>query len=110
MQHKQQKVQKEIPTTPNESENKDENENISESESLNGSDPLFISSMLSHFNPNVTNFYQRPASISSMISHCVLSPPPGSSLLSMEDVLEALDKAVGRLFQSMKCFNNPSSD
>ena len=51
---------------------------------------LFLPSMVSHWNPQVMKMYQRPASISSMITHCALFPP-GSSFLSMKEVLGALD-------------------
>ena len=61
--------------------------------------PLFTSSMVSPSH-HLTNSFLRPADITSMITHCTL--PPGSSLLSLEEVLKALDKAVERLNDSMK--------
>ena len=53
-------------------------------------EPLFLPSMVSHWNPQVMKMYQRPVSISSMITHSALFPP-GSSFLSMKEVLGALD-------------------
>ena len=53
-------------------------------------DPLLLSSMVSHYTPHFLET-QRPASISSMIAHCVLSPPSivdDEKLLSKEDFLE----------------------
>ena len=72
--------------------------------------------MVSHWNYQVEQIYQRPGSITSMITHCALLPPPGSSFLSMAEVLEALenrenpmtavlealDKALERWSQSLK--------
>ena len=64
------------------------------------SDPSLISSLASHWTPHVPTSYQRPANISSMITHCKLHPLPGSSLLSMEEVKEAFD----RIFAKYKWF------
>ena len=78
------------------SENSDENANKivgevntenDDAESLKCS---FISSMVSHWNPIVVNSPQRPGSIPTMVFHCALLPPPGSSFLSMAEVLEGL--------------------
>ena len=80
------------------------------------SEPLYLPSMVSHWNYQVEQIYQRPGSITSMITHCALLPPPGSSFLSMAEVLEALenrenpmtsvlealDKALERWSQSLK--------
>ena len=63
----------------------------------------FSSSFVSHWNPHLTESYQRPSSISSMVTHCATSPPLGSSFssLAMSEVLEALNKAVEKLSESM---------
>ena len=61
-------------------------------------DPLYLPSMVSHWIPQVTRSYQRPGSISSMITHCALLPPPGSSFISMEEVKIALDKLLDKWF------------
>ena len=45
------------------------------------------SSMVSHWLPLAFKTPQRPGSIPSMITHCALLPPPGSSFLSMDEVL-----------------------
>ena len=48
------------------------------------------SSLVSHWIPLVVKTPQRPGSLSSMITHCALLPPPGSSFISMEEVLEMM--------------------
>ena len=63
---------------------------------------IFMPSMISHCNPNLVEVPQRPANITSMIAHCTLSPPPGTNLLSIPEALEALNKAMKELLQSMK--------
>ena len=78
--------------------------------SADSSDPSLISSMVSHYNPQIVETFQRPASVSSMIAHCPLSPSPGSSLLSMKEVMEALERAVDKMFQSMKWPTGSSKD
>ena len=45
------------------------------------------SSLVSHWIPSLVKTQQRPGSIPSMVTHCALLPPPGSSFLSMEEVL-----------------------
>merc|ERR1712240_969277 len=64
------------------------------------SEPSFIPSLISHWNPNITTTFQRPSSIHSMISHCAMHPPPGRPLVTMEDVFIALEK----LNKQMKLF------
>ena len=63
--------------------------------------PLFIPSMVSHWNPNFTKYFQRSSNITTMISHCALLPPPGSSFISMAEVVEAFDQ----IFAKMRCFS-----
>ena len=58
-----------------------------------------IPSMVSHCNPNLTSI---TSDLSSMVAHCTMLPPPGSLPLSIEEVLEALEKAVQRINASMK--------
>ena len=48
------------------------------------------SSLVTHWIPISAKTPQRPGSISSMITHCALLPPPGSSFISMEEVLELM--------------------
>ena len=48
------------------------------------------SSLVSHWIPANMNTPQRPGSISSMIVHCPYFPPPGSSFISMEEVLDLM--------------------
>ena len=64
-------------------------------------EPSFLPSMVSHWNPNFTKSFQRSSNITTMISHCVLLPPPGSSFITMAEVVEAFDK----IFAKMKYFN-----
>ena len=64
-------------------------------------EPMFISSMVSHWNMNFIEILQRPASLSSMICHCAPLPPPGSSFITMAEVVEAFDK----IFDKMKWSN-----
>ena len=68
--------------------------------------PFMTTSMVSHWSPYISQTSQRPSSITSMVARCALHPPPGSSLLSMAEVLEALNKAVERLSDSMKWLNS----
>ena len=62
----------------------------------------FTSSLVSHWNPHLTKSFQQPSNISSMVTHCTIlpSPSPGSSLLLMAEVIEALDKAAEELIES----------
>ena len=89
-----------------ESETIDANANIEVEElktkNVDYLEPSFISSMVSHWNPNVIQSLQRPGSIPTMISHCALLPPPGSSFLSMAEVLEGLEAAFEKIFEKMK--------
>ena len=62
----------------------------------------FISSLVSHGNHHFTKSLQQPSNISSMVTHSASLPPPGSSSLSISEVLSALDKAVAKLNESMK--------
>ena len=64
-------------------------------------EPSFLPSMVSHCNTNFTKSFQRSSDITTMISHCALLPPPGSSFISMAEVVEAFDK----IFAKIKCFN-----
>ena len=51
------------------------------------------SSMVSHWIPiYCKSTFQRPGSLSSMISHCALLPSPGSSLITKEEFLEEMEK------------------
>ena len=59
-------------------------------------------SLITHWNPHLIKSFQEPSDISSMVAHCATSPPPGCSLLAMSEVLEALNKAVEKLSESMK--------
>ena len=59
-------------------------------------DPLFIPSLVSHWDPHFTTTFQRPANTSSMITHCALHPSPGSSLMSMEEVQDAFEKVIAK--------------
>ena len=113
--------QKEILVKTFKSEEKDENANIETFEAIASSyppapaefsNPSFTPSMVSHHNPHLIETFQRPASITSMISHCALSPPPGSSFLTMVEVMEALEEALEKMFQSMtkKWCSNSSSN
>ena len=74
------------------------------------SSSLLIPSMVSHWSPNLNKLFYRPSDLSSMVSHCAMLPPPGSSLLSMKEVLEALDKAVDKLFASMRWNDSSKTD
>ena len=47
-------------------------------------------SLVSHWFPVNVNAPRRPGSIPSMIAHCPKFPPPGSSFISMEEVLEMM--------------------
>ena len=49
-------------------------------------------SLVSHWIPSPVNTPQRPGSIPSMITHCALFPPPGSSFISMEEVLKMMEE------------------
>ena len=62
----------------------------------------FTTSLVTHWNPHLIKPFQEPSDISSMVTHCATSPPPGCSLVAMSEVLEALNKAVERLSESMK--------
>ena len=64
-------------------------------------EPSFLPSTVSHWNPNFTKSFQRSSNITTMISHCVLLPPPGNSFITMAEVVEAFDK----IFAKMKYFN-----
>ena len=55
-------------------------------------EPSLLISMVSHFNPHLNLSVQRPESILSMISHCVLRPSPGSSLMTKEEFSKLLTK------------------
>ena len=59
-------------------------------------EPLFIPSLVSHWDPRFTTAFQRPANTLSMITHCALHPSSGSSLMSMEEVLEAFEKVIAK--------------
>ena len=48
------------------------------------------SSMVSHWIPSYLTIPQSPGSITTMVNHCAKLPSPGSKLLSMQEVLEAL--------------------
>ena len=48
------------------------------------------SSLVTPWIPISAKTPQRPGLISSMITHCALLPPPGSSFISMEEVLELM--------------------
>ena len=101
---KQQQNKKEIVSKTSKSKNWDENANFKTVDLVATSDSsgsMFIPSMVSHFNPHIDNTFQRPTDIASMITHCILSPPPGSSLLSMVEVMEGLEKAVEKMIQTM---------
>ena len=96
------------------SENNDENANEKvvemktekdDEESLKCS---FISSLVSHCNPHIIHSPQRPGSITTMVSHCASLPPPGSSFLSMAEVLEGLEAAFEKMLSKMKWFNTNS--
>ena len=115
LKQKQQKEKKDIIIKKVVSETKDENSNFKSLDHVTFSDSpgsVFTTSMVSHFNPNCVKTFQRPASIPSMITHCILSPPPGSSLVSMKEFMEALEKAVDKMFQNMnmKWCTRTSSD
>ena len=62
----------------------------------------FIPSMVSHWNPHLIKNIHNPSDLSSMVTHCGVLPPPGNSTLSISEVLEALNKAVEKLFDSAK--------
>ena len=49
-------------------------------------------SMVSHWTPITYTSPQRPGSLPSMITHCALLPNPGSFFVSMEEVMEAMNK------------------
>ena len=95
-------------------EKKMEKESVQPHISLNSHDSSYLensslyltTSMVSHWSPNITTMFKRPSSITSMVTHCALHPPPGSSLLSMSEVLEALNKAVENLFNGIKWFES----
>ena len=88
------------------SQNKDENSNLKTLNQVTYSHtPSLIPSMVSHHNPHFVQTFQKPTSVTSMISHCVQSPPPGSSFLSMKEIIEAFEKAAEKMMQSMKCLN-----
>ena len=54
------------------------------------------SSLVSHWIPVNMKTPQRPGSIPSMIVHCPYFPPPGSSFISMEEVLEMMREFLKR--------------
>ena len=85
--------------------------NIISSTSTSSSDSssLFISSMVSHWEPNLNRSIKPPSDITSMIAHCAVSPLPGSYLLSMSEVLEALEKAVEKMFATMNWVNSSTN-
>ena len=66
--------------------------------------PTQPSSMVTHWiSTDVKNTPLRPGSISSMISHCALLPPPGSYFISKEEVLEIMREIFKRpIFQKDK--------
>ena len=59
-------------------------------------DPSLTISLVSHWSPNFSTTFQRPANIPSMIMHCAFHPSPGSSLISMDEVLEAFEKVMAK--------------
>ena len=78
----------------------------SEASYSGNSRPHLTTSMVSHWNPYTIKTFKRPNSVPSMISHCASHPSPGSSLLSMTEVLEALNKALENLSSGMKWFDS----
>ena len=95
-----------VPNAKQNAKDVNENNNLNPGAPSEMFEPLFMPSMVSHWNPQVMKVYQRPASISSMITHCTLLPPPSRSFLSMKEVLHyeilALDKIIDRMFPSFK--------
>jgi len=98
-----------IPSSSIVSINKDENSNIKTLNHFTYSHtPSLIPSMVSHHNPHLVQTFQNPTSVTSMISHCVLSPPPGSLFLFLKEIMEAFEKAAEKMMRSMKCLNRSS--
>ena len=63
---------------------------------------MLIPSMVSHFTPKILSTFQRSASTISMIAHYALLSPPGSSLVSMVEVKEALEEVFERMLKNIK--------
>ena len=63
-------------------------------------------SMISHWTPHCIKSFQQPSDLSTMIAHCSVLPPTESTLLSISEVLEELNKAVEKLSASMECFGS----
>ena len=78
--------------------------NFSLDEDLSNSmvESLPLPSMISNWIPLTYNCLKRPGDITSMISHCALLPGPGSSFVSMEEVLEDMEKVFERHFKKWK--------
>ena len=73
------------------------------------STPYQPTSLVSHWNPHDIKIPQRPSSIISMVSHCAVFPPPGSSFISMEEVLEMLGTFLEEQQKMMReCFDSLS--
>ena len=66
---------------------------------------FFTTSMVSHWNPQVIHYPQRPGSIPTIFSHCALLPPPGSSFPSMAEVLQGLESAFEKMLSKMNWFD-----
>jgi hypothetical protein len=58
-----------------------------------------FNSMVSHWIPVSYNSFKSPGFINSMLAHCAKLPSPGSSFISMGEVLEAMEKVFERLFK-----------
>ena len=56
-------------------------------------------SMVSNWLPVSSYSFQNPGSIPSMITHVVKLPTPGGTLLTMEKMLEELQKTIDRFFE-----------
>ena len=63
------------------------------SPSFNSSVSTSTPSMVSHWIPiNYKSTFQRPGSLSSLVTHCAMLPSPGSFLITKEEFLEAMEK------------------
>ena len=94
---------------------KDENANIEISHTISSKSeripPILSSSikssppstsMISHWNPSPVTPPFAPNSITTMVSHCMRSPPPASLLCSAQEYKEMIEKIIERAFANLR--------
>ena len=64
--------------------------------------PYITSSMVSHWIPITSKCFQSPGSVTTMVAHCSKLPSPGSSFISMEEVMKELEKMFDRCLEKWK--------